>query len=45
MLDLVIRGGTVYDGSGAPGQTADIGIREAMPAGFVQQLMWPFKKR
>ena len=28
MLDLVIRGGTVYDGSGAPGQTADIGIRD-----------------
>ena len=28
MLDLVIRGGTVYDGSGAPGQAADIGIRE-----------------
>jgi N-acyl-D-amino-acid deacylase len=25
--DLVIRGGTVFDGSGAPGVIADIGIR------------------
>jgi ornithine lipid hydroxylase len=24
---------------------ADIGIQEAMPAGFVQQLVWPFKKQ
>ena len=24
---------------------ADIGIQEAMPAGFVEQLVWPFKKR
>jgi|DewCreStandDraft_1066081.scaffolds.fasta_scaffold01743_13 N-acyl-D-amino-acid deacylase len=27
MLDLVIRGGIVFDGTGAPGRSADIGIR------------------
>ncbi|MBD3760204.1 amidohydrolase family protein [Rhizorhabdus sp.] len=29
-LDLVIRGGTVFDGSGAEGRLADVGIRDGM---------------
>jgi N-acyl-D-aspartate/D-glutamate deacylase len=28
MLDYVIRGGTVIDGNGSPGRTADVGLRD-----------------
>ena len=29
-MDLIVRGGTVVDGSGAPGRTADVGIRDGV---------------
>src|SRR6267378_8178305 len=31
--DVIIKGGTVYDGSGAEGRTADVGIRGDRIAG------------
>ena len=33
MLDLVIRGGTVIDGSGAPARQADVGVLDGMVSG------------
>ena len=34
MADIVIRGGTVYDGSGAPGRVADVAIGDGAIRGI-----------
>ncbi len=35
--DLVIRGATVYDGSGRPGRTADVGVKEGRVAAIEER--------
>jgi len=36
--DLVLRGGTVFDGSGAPGFVADVAVRSGLIAAVGQTL-------
>ena len=33
MHDLIIRGATLYDGSGAPGRRADVAVAAGAPPG------------
>lgn len=39
--DLVLRGGTVFDGSGAPGQELDLGVRRGRIAALARRLTGP----
>ena len=36
--DLVLRGGTVFDGTGAPGILADVGIKDGLIAAIGPRL-------
>ncbi len=38
--DLLVRGGTVYDGTGAPGRVADVAVRRDRIAAFINTLSW-----
>lgn len=33
-FDLIVRGGTIHDGSGLPGYRADVGVADGMIAGI-----------
>ena len=44
-LDVVIRGGSVYDGSGAPPQSADVGLRGDRVAAIGNLASAPSRRR
>jgi N-acyl-D-amino-acid deacylase len=43
MADLIIRGGTVFDGTGAPGRPADVAISDGRIEGIGPHLQGPYE--